>query len=145
MNEPLYTVEILRLAASVPHLRHLDHPQGQAEMRSPTCGSAASVEVVLDADGHVAEIGQQVQACAFGQASAALMGAAASGVGLADAKQALAEFADWLDGKRDEPGDWPGLAALAPARPRRARHGAILLPFRALVAAIDAAAERAGQ
>ena len=36
-------------------------------------------------------------------------------------------------------GDWPGLDALAPARSRKSRHGAILLPFRALLAAIEAA------
>ena len=145
MNEPLYTVEILRLAASIPHLRHLDHPQGQAEVRSPTCGSTSLVEVTLDSGGRVTALGQQVQACAFGQASAALMGAAAHGVGVANAKQALVELGDWLDGKRESPGDWPGLAALAPARSRRARHGAILLPFRALVAAIDDATGCSGK
>ena len=145
MNEPLYTIEILRMAASIPHLRRLDHPQGQAEMRSPTCGSTALVEINVDADGRVVALGQQVEACAFGQASAALMGAAAHGADIADASQALAELTEWLEGKRDAPGDWPGLAALAPARSRRARHGAILLPFRALVAAINDATERAGQ
>ena len=39
----------------------------------------------------------------------------------------------------DDPGDWPGIAALAPARSRKSRHGAILLPFRALLAAMEAA------
>jgi hypothetical protein len=34
---------------------------------------------------------------------------------------------------------WPGLEALAPARSRKSRHGAILLPFRALLAAMRAA------
>lgn len=145
MNKPLYTVEILRLAASIPYLRRLDHPQGRAEVRSPTCGSTALVEVTLDADGRVAALGQRVEACAFGQASAAVMGAAAPGADIADARQALKELTDWLDGKGGAPGDWPGLAALAPARSRRARHGAILLPFRALVAAIDDAAGRSGK
>jgi hypothetical protein len=31
------------------------------------------------------------------------------------------------------------MTALAAARPRKARHGAILLPFRALLAAMEAA------
>jgi hypothetical protein len=44
---------------------------------------------------------------------------------------------EWLDGG-DAP-VWPELAALAPARSRKSRHGAILLPFRALAAAIEAA------
>ena len=55
----------------------------------------------------------------------------------------LVDFAGWLAGSREHPGDWPGLAALAPARTRSARHGAMLLPFRGLLAAIrDAEAQR---
>jgi hypothetical protein len=45
----------------------------------------------------------------------------------------------WLNGDSDDPGGWPGLAALAPARARRSRHGAILLPFKALVLAMTSA------
>lgn len=139
MNQPLYTTEILRLAASIPHLGRLDEAQGNAELRSPTCGSSMRVEVTLDDNGRVSELGQQVQACAFGQASAALMGASATGKDAGEIEQALAEFAAWLEGSRDSPGGWPGLEALAPARSRRARHGAMLLPFRALLAAVRSA------
>jgi len=142
VNQPLYTVEILRLAASIPHLGQLEDPQGRADVRSPTCGSTVTVEVKLDEDGRVATLGQQVQACAFGQASASLMGARAVGRRAPEVQQALSEFASWLDGKRDNPGDWPGLGALATARTRRARHGAMLLPFRALLAAIEDAQRR---
>jgi hypothetical protein len=45
-------------------------------------------------------------------------------------------LSDWLDGNRDEPGGW-GFEALAPARSRTSRHGAILLPLRTLLAAIE--------
>ena len=136
MNQPLYTLDILRLAASIPHLRELEKPDGRAEARSPTCGSTVAVAVKLDEAGRVAELGQQVQACAFGQASAALMGAHAVGRDAKEIERGLADFAAWLDGSRDDPGGWPGLEALAPARPRGARHGAMLLPFRALLAAV---------
>ena len=43
----------------------------------------------------------------------------------------------WLASEQDDSGDWPGIRALAPARSRQARHGAILLPFRALLAALE--------
>jgi NifU-like protein involved in Fe-S cluster formation len=142
VNAPLYTVEILRLAASIPHLGPLAGRQGQAELRSPTCGSTVTVEVKLDEERRVAELGQEVQACAFGQASAALMGAHAIGTRASDIKQAIVEFAGWLDGSREHPGAWPGLGALEPARSRRARHGAMLLPFRALLAAVEDAQQR---
>jgi NifU-like protein involved in Fe-S cluster formation len=142
MNEPLYTLEILRLAASIPHLGDLSDAHGKAEARSPTCGSVVTVEVKLGDDGRVTALGQQIQACAFGQASAALMGTHALGRDAAEVRQVLADFSAWLDDSRDDPGSWPGLEALAPARPRRARHGAMLLPFRALLAAIEDAARR---
>ena len=141
MNQPLYTVDILRLAASIPHLGPLDSADGSAEIRSPTCGSTVWVDVQLDEQGRVVALGQQVQACAFGQASAALMGMDAIGRRAAEVELAVDEFAAWLEGNRDDPGQWPGLDALAPARTRRARHGAMLLPFRALLAAIQAAAK----
>jgi len=136
MNQPLYTVDILRLATSIPHLGELAEPDGRAEVRSPTCGSTVVVKVILDESGRVAALGQQVQACAFGQASAALMGAHALGRDAREIEHGLAEFAAWLDGSRDDPGGWPGLEALSPARFRTARHGAMLLPFRALLAAV---------
>ena len=139
VNQPLYTVEILRLAASIPHLGHLAEAHGRAEVRSPTCGSMVNVEVRLDEHGRVAELAQQIEACAFGQASAALMGQNALGREASEVRAALLDFTAWLDGSRDDPGAWPGLKALAPARSRKGRHGAMLLPFRGLLAAIHAA------
>ncbi len=136
MNMPLYTTEILRLAASIPHLGRLELPHGRAELRSPTCGSSARVEVRLEA-GRVVELAQEIEACAFGQASAALMGAQAVGRDRREATKAVAALTAWLGGTNDDPGSWPGLNELAPAKPRTGRHGAILLPFRALLAAIE--------
>jgi NifU-like protein involved in Fe-S cluster formation len=137
VNEPLYTVEILRLAASIPYLGPLGGADGQAEVRSPTCGSTIAVAVKLDECGRVREMGQQVEACAFGQASAALMGAHAVGASADEVRVAIDKLSAWLDGSRDDPGAWPGLGALSAARSRRGRHGAMLLPFRGLLAAIE--------
>ena len=134
MNAPLYTTEILRLAASLPGPQQLERVDGSAARRSPTCGSSLLSEVQVK-DGHIEALSQTVLACAFGQASAALLERGALGRSRADVEQALADLTDWLGGGAAEPG-W-GLAALAPARSRKSRHGAILLPFRALAAAIE--------
>jgi len=131
VSTTLYNRDILRLAASIPHQRRLEAPQASVEKRSHVCGSWVVVDVVLDDKGRVAEIGQEVRACAFGQASAALMGAQVLGRRqheLAEVRDALAAY---LRGERDEPGDWPGLDTFAAARPHSARHKAILLPFEA--------------
>jgi NifU-like protein involved in Fe-S cluster formation len=138
MNAPLYTTEILRLAASLEAPRALDREDGRAEARSPTCGSIVSVAIQLDERARVAALAQTVHACAFGQASAALLERGAIGRKRSDVKDAHDALADWLGGADMEP-SWPGLATLAPARSRKSRHGAILLPFRALLAAIEAA------
>lgn len=133
----LYTTEILRLAASLPDPVTLERVDGSAELRSPTCGSVVQSRVQLAPGGQIEALSQQVQACTFGQASAALVAQQAPGRSGADVKAVLDQLTAWLAGEADEPGDWPGLEALAPARSRRSRHGAILLPLRALVAAID--------
>jgi len=137
MNAPLYTTEILRLAASLSDPRELEHEDGRAELRSPTCGSRITTTVKLDDQGRVRDLAQQVHACAFGQASAALLEKSAAGRSREEVTLTLTDISAWLDGSEAEPG-W-GLAALAPARSRKSRHGAILLPFRALVAAIESA------
>ena len=138
MNAPLYTTEILRLAASLPAPHPLDREDGRAEMRSPTCGSRVEAAVELDDDGRVRALSQHVHACAFGQASAALLERSAIGRNAEEVQQAIGELGGWLGDGETAPA-WPGLTALAPARSRKSRHGAILLPFRALLAAIEAA------
>jgi hypothetical protein len=55
-----------------------------------------------------------------------------------DVAETLVIVSRWLAQEQDEPGEWPGILALEPARPRKSRHGAILLPFRALLSAIEA-------
>ena len=138
-SSPLYTTEILRLAASLGEPCELDNECGRAEVRSPTCGSRVTVAVELDEDRRIKRVTQQVHACAFGQASAALMERSAVGRSHEDAAAAVLALSAWLAGQSEDAGDWPGLVALEPARPRRSRHGAILLPFRALLAAMEAA------
>jgi NifU-like protein involved in Fe-S cluster formation len=138
MPTALYNRDVLRLAASIPHHGRLERPQASVEKRSPLCGSRVVVDVVMDEEGRLAGLGQEVKACALGQASASLMGAHAigrSGAELIAARDALAGF---LAGRRDDPGGWPGLEIFREARAYKARHPSILLAFEAVA---DAAAE----
>lgn len=139
MTAPPYTREILRLAASIPYLEPFEELEGATEGRSPTCGSRMRVAVELDWADRVVRLRQAVEACAYGQAAAALMGGHAMARSLDEVALALAELEAWLAGSGDAPTAWPGLEVLAPARSRKGRHGAILLPFRTLLAAIEEA------
>lgn len=138
MNAPLYTTEILRLAASLPEPQRLERVDGASSQRSPTCGSTIETEVQVK-DGRVVAISQTVRACAFGQASAALVAQQAAGYTRSEVAAALDQLTAWLSGERDRLPQWPGYEALAPALPRTGRHGAILLPLRALLGAMDGA------
>lgn len=138
LREPPYTRDILRLAAAIPHQHGFNSLANGVERRSRTCGSRVRVVVVLDAEGRVAALRQAVEACAYGQAAAALMGARAIGRDRAAAEADLEVLQRWLNGG-EVPADWPELAALEPAVQRTSRHEAILLPFRALVEAVGEA------
>ena len=144
MTAALYNSTILRLAAGIPHHSRLENADASVERRSPVCGSRVTVDVSLDREGRVASIGQEVRACALGQASAALMGAHAIGLDAGELAAARDALAAWLAGTRDDPGEWPGLDIFAPARAHSARHASIRLAFEAVAeAAADASRKRA--
>ncbi len=142
MNGALYSIEILRLAASTAHFHRLEMPDGSAEKRSPLCGSRITVDVKLDGEGRVSEIGQDVRACAFGQASTALMTHSAVGKTLHELVAATCAIKDWLRDGGEYLGDWPGLSVFEPALPHKARHPAILLAFDAVTEAVSKARAR---
>jgi len=110
--------------------------QGQA--RSASCGSSLRVAFALDASGAVEIIGVAAQACAIGQAATAIMLASAKGRRLEDFQRAEIALQNWLSGDGTLP-DWPGLGVLEPARAFAGRHGAILLAWRAVLAAFSSA------
>ena len=134
MNQPLYTTEILRLAAFLPPFEPLPDASGAAEKRSATCGSVIRSEVRLDGEGRIVELRQRVNACAFGQASAALTQGAVVGRSRDELQALRVDLADWLDGA----GEAGVFAPLEPARSRTARHSAMLLPLDAVIAAVEA-------
>ena len=132
----LYTPEILALAVELANYP-LDHELEQrGEAVSRVCGSKLAVALSTRSDGSIARIGARVSACAIGQAAAALFLLAAQGRDAEAIASALSEIELWLAGSGDLP-LWPGIEALASARPYAARHPAILLPWKAALAALS--------
>lgn len=136
MSSVLYTTEILRLATSIPHLGALVDADAHIERRSPVCGSRVSVDVSLDASGRVIAFAQTVNACALGQAAAALLGARVIGCSLADLRASAEDLSAYLSGLRDDPGEWAEFNIFDAARPHIARHASIRLPLEAATAAV---------
>jgi NifU-like protein involved in Fe-S cluster formation len=140
MSAPLYNAEILRLAATIPHHERLPEPMATAEKRSPICGSRVTIDVAVDDDGKVSEVGLLVRACALGQASSSLLAANILGCTPAELAAARDALTAWLAREGDAP-DWPGMDIFAPALDYTARHPSIRLAFEAAAEAADTAAK----
>lgn len=126
----LYTPEVLGLATSLAAYPWDETLALRANARSKSCGSTIALALGLDAAGRIARVALRSQACAIGQAAAAIFAGAAAGRDARDIARADDAIAAWLAGEGDLP-DWPGLAAIAAARDYPARHGAIRLAWQA--------------
>lgn len=136
MASPLYTTDILRLAAETINWPRLSAPHLSVERRAPLCGSSLQLDLETDADGRIAAIGMRPQSCAMGQASATLFARHAIGKDAAAIRTVQDALRGWFSGQNDAP-DWPDIELLAAAKDYPARHGAILLPYVAALAALE--------
>jgi NifU-like protein involved in Fe-S cluster formation len=126
----LYTPEVLALATGLARYRLDDALTERAEARSRSCGSTLVLGLDFDEAGRVCRVGLRSQACAIGQASAAIFAQAAEGRSVGEIVAAAQAVALWLAGEGPLP-EWPGFAVLAPARDYPGRHGALMLPWTA--------------
>lgn len=131
----LYNTEVLALATSLASWPLRSDLPLSGSARAPTCGSTIDLVLAIDAEHCIAEIGLRARACAIGQAAAAIFARSAIGCSAKDIAAAVSAIESWLAGGADP--DWPGFSAIAAARDYPARHGAILLPWRAALVALD--------
>ncbi len=139
----LYSKRILALAADIPRTERLEAPSASAKRRSPLCGSTVTVDIMMK-DGRIAGFGQDVKACALGQAAASVVGANAVGRTRDEIKQARDELQAML--KTDGPAPtapFDGLEVLLPARDYKNRHASIMLTLEATLEAMTEAEARA--
>jgi len=142
MLNQIYNERILKLAATIPHAERLADPDASATAVSRLCGSKVSVDVKLEGDKVVA-YGQDVKACALGQASSSIMGAHVVGATIEELHEVAAEMRRML--KEDGPppsGKWADLEVLEPVRDYKARHASTLLVFDAVEQAVEEARAR---
>ncbi len=134
-----YTAEILGLATQIPHLGRLSPPAVPVEVVSPICGSRLTLFTLVEA-GRIADFAWEIEACALGQASAALIG----GRALGESERFFKTLGDVLEiylksGSELSP-EWSWLTPLAAARSVPQRHGSVLLPVRAFQRALSSSA-----
>ena len=132
----LYSAQILTLGADMPRTARLKEPDATVRKRSPLCGSTVTVDIVLK-DGTITDYGQDVKACALGQATASVIGSVVVGLTPKDIQRGRDQRAAML--KEGEPvptAPFEGLKVLEPARDYKNRHASILLTFDAILEAI---------
>lgn len=135
----LYSARILALAADIPHLGRLDAPDATVKRRSPLCGSAVTVDVTVT-DGRLSALGQDVKACALGQAAAAVAGAAAPGTTLKQIEKARDQLRAMLKDHGPVPdAPFDGFEVLTPAVDYKNRHASIMLSIEAMAEAMQQA------
>lgn len=137
----LYSSRILALAADIPYLDRLDDPDATAKKRAPLCGSTVTVDLKID-NGRVSEFGQDVKACALGQAAAAVVGEHVIGCSLETIKTARDQLKSMLtEGGPTPDAPFEELEVLIPAREFKNRHASIMLALDATLEALQQQSE----
>ena len=132
----LYSARILALAADMPRTQRLANPDATARKRAPLCGSTVTVDLTL-ADDVITDYGQDVKACALGQAAAAVVGANIVGMSVSQVQAARDALFQML--KEDgpvPPAPFDALEVLQPAKDYKNRHASIMLAFDAALDAL---------
>lgn len=133
----LYSQRILALTVDMPRTARLAAPTATAKKRAPLCGSTVTVDVVVS-DGKVTDYGQDVKACALGQAAAAVVGGAVVGLTPAQIQTGRDQMFAMLAAEGPPPAaPFDGLEVLLPARDYKNRHASIMLAFDATLDALN--------
>lgn len=133
----LYSGKILALAADIPLTDRLADPQASVKHRSPLCGSTVTVDINV-VDGKITAFGQDVKACALGQAAASVVAANIIGRDCAEVTRARDEMLAMLKNDGPEPSaPFDDLKVMLPARDFKNRHASIMLSLEATVEALE--------
>ncbi|MCA3555817.1 iron-sulfur cluster assembly scaffold protein [Aestuariivirga sp.] len=137
MINEIYNRRILSFAADIPRLQRLERPDATAVAISRLCGSKVTVDVAMKG-GVVSDFGQEVKACALGQASSSIMARHVVGSTPDELREVRDRMYRMLKEEGPAPtGKWADLEALMPVRDFKARHASTLLTFDAVADAVN--------
>jgi NifU-like protein involved in Fe-S cluster formation len=137
MINDVYNKKILGLAADIPRLGRLPHPDASAIAHSKLCGSKVTVDINMK-DGKISDFAHDVKACALGQASSSIMARHVIGSTPDELRTLRDEMHRMLKENGNPPeGKWADCEALLPVRDFKARHASTLLTFDAVVDAVN--------
>ncbi len=127
----LYSGRILALAANIPLTERLASPDRSVKKRSPLCGSTVTVDISAKND-VITAYGQDVKACALGQAAASILATNAIGRSKTEIQTARDQLLAMLKQNGPVPdAPFDGFEVLLPARDYKNRHASIMLALEA--------------
>lgn len=139
MLDSLYNTDILTLASDLRN-EGLSAPCGTARVVSKLCGSELEIDIDMK-DGIVTACALRVQACALGQASAAILKAKIIGANITDVTAARDVLTAMLKSGGEAPkGRFSDLKLLAGVAKYPARYQSTLLAWNGAVEAMGACA-----
>ena len=145
MIDGLYNTDVLLLAANISHVGKLENPDGTARKVSKLCGSWLEVDVKMGeglSENIVTDFAVRLQACALGQASAAILAEAVIGSSIDELRDARDGLRAMLKEKAEAPtGRFAKLSLLTDVANYPARHTSTMLAFDAVVDAVFEAVE----
>lgn len=139
MSDPLYSKDLLRLAADAHAAGRLQRPHATGVAFNPACGDRVTVDLELAGD-RIGEIAMEAKACVLAQASASILGGTLKGFGRSDVERLQVDVRAMLERQTHAPaspfaayGVFQGAAVYA------SRHRCVLLPIQAVLNALEAA------
>lgn len=138
MSDPLYRLDLLRLAAEAHGAGRLAAPHATGMAFNPACGDRVAVDLLL-VDTRILDFAHETKACVLAQASASILGAALKGAAREAVENLRAEIVRMLEGTASPPASpFDRYSAFAGAIEYPSRHRCVLLPLDAVLDAFDA-------
>ena len=115
----------------------LDAPDASATVDNPLCGDRVTVDLRRSGD-RVSEIGHVVRGCVLCEAAAAVLVEAGTGAAESELRAVSGRVRLMLEQGGPPPeGEWEKAGMFLPVRSHPSRHDCVLLPFQALIEALD--------
>ena len=136
-----YHAAIMSAAHRATGRGRLEAPDASAMVDNPLCGDRVTVDIRRAGPGEgdpVLEIGHVVRGCVLCEAAATVIAEAGTGALASDLRAASDRVRDMLEHDGPPPeGKWQKAEMFLPVRPHPSRHDCVLLPFQALLEALD--------
>jgi len=138
MSQDIYQQGIKDLAAAKQGAGMLDNADVAVTLDNSLCGDRISLTLKLK-DGRIVALGHNVRGCLLCHASASVIGSAAEDWSWKDLEAVHAKLTAMLKGQlvSDWPPQWQSLSLFKPVQAHKSRHSCVLLPFKALIAALN--------